>query len=103
MGAEAADNSLPFSRDSKPSGRTLTITRVEHTSNKNWNAGEWQSLDDIKLVLQEVVNRPGWKSGNSLSVILQGFGGGSWGRKFVSSYDGDPTHAPRLVITYQAT
>jgi PKD repeat protein len=103
IGAEAADNSSPFTRDNKPSNRALTVTQVEHASSNRWSAGEWQSLDDIKLVIQEVVNRPGWTSGNSLSLIFQGFGGGSWGRKFVSSYDGDPAHAPRLVITYQAT
>jgi PKD repeat protein len=103
IGAEAADNSAPFSRDTRPSGRSLTTTQVEHQSNQNWSAGQWQPLDDIKLVLQEVVNRPGWESGNSMSIMLQGFGGGSWGRKFVSSYDGDPAHAPRLVITYQPT
>jgi len=52
-------------------------------------------------VVQEVVNRGDWASGNSLSVILKGTGS-AWGRKFVRSYNGSAANAPKLVITYTA-
>jgi hypothetical protein len=98
--AEASNNAATFSTSSKPSQRSLTTARVNHSSDGSWSANTWYDLDDISSVIQEVTNRTGWQSGNSLVIILKGTGG-SYGRKFIASYDGDPTYAPKLVITYQ--
>jgi type IV pilus assembly protein PilY1 len=65
----------------------------------SWSANTWYDLDDLSPVIQEMVNRPGWQSGNTLALIVKGTGA-AYGRKLISSYDGDPAHAPRLVITY---
>jgi hypothetical protein len=51
-------------------------------------------------VIQEVVSRPGWQSGQSLAVIIQGTSANAWARKFVHSFESNPALAPRLVITY---
>lgn len=99
IAAEATDNSLTFSTDSLPASRPLTNAFITHSSDTRWEAGNWQSLDDVTSVLQEIVSRPGWQSGNSFSLILKGFGG-MWGRKFVTSFDGNPLFAPRLVIEW---
>lgn len=99
MAAEAIDDSPTFSPDIRPSQRVRTTQQVIHSSDDNWRANNWYALDDIALVIQEVVDRPGWQSGGSLALILQGIGA-KWGRKFVTSYEGDPAHAPRLVINY---
>ncbi|ABE52855.1 LamG-like jellyroll fold domain-containing protein [Methanococcoides burtonii] len=50
---------------------------------------------DISDVVQEVIGRPGWSSGNSLSIIINGNG-----RRTVESYNGVPSSAPLLNITY---
>jgi FtsP/CotA-like multicopper oxidase with cupredoxin domain len=99
LAAEAVGNSPTFSTNNRPSQRTLTSAQVNHSSNVQWLAGTWYSLDDITLVIQEVVNLGDWANGNSLSVILKGTNG-QWGRKYVESYDGTPANAPKLVITY---
>jgi hypothetical protein len=97
LAAEAADDSAAFSSSSRPSQRPLTVERVQHNSDLHWQGGDWHALDDISAVLQEVVDRPGWHSGSSLSVILHGTDS-PFGRKYVSSYESDPAHAPRLVV-----
>jgi hypothetical protein len=79
----------------------LTTAQVAHSSDVEWQANTWYSLDEMAEVVQEVVNRGDWASGNSLSVILKGTGS-AWGRKFVRSYDGAAANAPKLVITYTA-
>jgi hypothetical protein len=56
-------------------------------------------MDEMVPVVQEVVNRADWQSGNSLSIIVRGTGG-AWGRKFVRSYEAGASFAPRLVVTY---
>jgi hypothetical protein len=52
-------------------------------------------------VIQEVVNRSGWASGNSLALILTGTSPGAFGRKFARSFEGGATQAPRLVLRYR--
>jgi PKD repeat protein len=100
IAAEAADNSMTFSSASRPSSRPLTTNRIEHHSNVSWPTNTWNILTgNLSGVVQEVVSRPGWQSGNSLSIIVKGIGS-PFGRKFVTSYDGNPAFAPRLVIQY---
>ncbi|MBI5671645.1 MAG: hypothetical protein HZC41_26935 [Chloroflexi bacterium] len=100
IAAEAVDNSLPFASASRPSQRTRTTARINHSSSTRWLPNQWYPLDDMRVVIQEVINRSGWQSGNSLTIILQGTGG-AWGRKFASSFEANPAQAVRLVISYQ--
>lgn len=97
--ADQVDNSLTFSDSFRPSVRIPTQAVVSHHSNANWNTLGWKKFENISAVIQEIVNRPNWQSGNSLSLILKGTGS-LWGRKFVNSYDGYPARAPRLTIIY---
>jgi uncharacterized repeat protein (TIGR02543 family) len=46
-------------------------------------------------VIQEIVNRPGWSSGNALVVIITGSG-----ERVAESHDGDPDGAPLLHVVY---
>ena len=58
-------------------------------------AGTDQQTPDIATVIQEIVNRPQWLSGNSLAVILSGSG-----RRTAESFNGDPNGAALLHIDY---
>jgi hypothetical protein len=103
---EAADSSSPFTYfrmipREKPSKRAKTIAFVNMPiSNTVVNSGEWHNLGgDLSAIIQEIVNRPKWKGGNNLTIILKGTSA-KWGRVFVSSHDINPSQAPRLVVTY---
>lgn len=100
MAADATGNSATFSASSLPSQRTLTTQKISHSSNSNWNANTWYTLDEMAPVLQEVISRADWVSGNSLSLILKGTGG-AYGRKNITGWDGSSANAAKLVITYQ--
>jgi hypothetical protein len=99
ISGDAADNSAPFTPSSRPSQRPLTTVIVPHVSGEQWNIRSWYTFTDIAPIIQELVNRPGWQSGNSLSLVLKGTGG-LWGRKFIGSFEGGPVNAVQLVITY---
>lgn len=67
------------------SQRIVTQNFVSHSSNTSWSTNTWYKLDDISQVVQEIVNRSDWQSGNSLSLIIKGTGG-NWARKFIRSF-----------------
>ncbi len=88
------------------SARTLTM------ANAVWNIPEWvtegdkseaQKTVDISSIIQEIVNRSDWTSGNSLNIIMKPSGASlnvtstSAGRE-AETFDGDA--APELIITF---
>jgi hypothetical protein len=99
IAAENVGDSAPFAPDAFPSQRPLTSAVVNHESNERWAEGEWHTLAEVSAVVQTIVRRADWASGNSLSLIVTGVGT-QWSRKFVASYDADAQFAPRLVIYY---
>jgi hypothetical protein len=58
-------------------------------------AGPDQRTTDLSALVQEVVNRGGWSSGNSLVVIISGTG-----NRLAEAYDGLPNGAPLIHIEY---
>jgi len=59
-------------------------------------AGIDQQTPNIASVIQEIVNRVGWGSGNSLVIIITGTG-----RRTAESRDGDYAGAPLLHVEYR--
>jgi len=59
-------------------------------------AGSDQQTPSITSVVQEIVSRPGWSSGNSLVVIINGTG-----HRTAKSYDGSKAGAPLLHVEYK--
>ena len=99
MAGDSTGNSAPFSSSAKPSGRTFTTAKINHSSDTLWSASTWNNLNDMSAVIQELVNRADWQSGNSISIILKGTGS-TWARKFANSFEAGAATAPKLVITY---
>ncbi len=99
IGMEAIGNSDPFSATRRMSQLVLTSTKVDNNSNVKWSANGWYSFSDITSVVQELVNRSDWQSGNSVAIVLKGTGT-QYGRKFIASFDSNPGSAPRFVVHY---
>lgn len=93
------NNSADFTTaNSDVSSRTKTSASV------SWNPSEWNSVgsagtaqrtSELKSVVQEIVNRSGWNSGNNMSFIITGSG-----KRTAESYNGSSSRAPELVVTY---
>ena len=54
-------------------------------------AGPDQRTPALSAVIQEIVDRPGWESGNGLVLIVMGSG-----YRQADTYDGDRQKAPLL-------
>jgi hypothetical protein len=96
---QAADNAPVFTTTAYDvSSRPRTVASVEWVP-PAWDvvgeAGSAQQTPDISLVVQEVVGRPGWSSGNALVIVVTGSG-----KRVAESYDGDASGAPLLHVEY---
>lgn len=61
----------------------------------------WKSPPDLASIIQEIVNRAGWASGNNLVLmILADTYPGSPKSFYFRSYDAEPAYAAKLSITY---
>ena len=96
---EDIDNALTFTSATwNISSRPITGAAI------GWSPVAWitkgevgtdQRTPNMASIIQEIVNRPGWSSGNALVVIITGTG-----ERVAESYDGIPAAAPLLHVEY---
>jgi len=104
---EASGNANPFSTTSRPSNRPLTVTSSTWSipSTDRWELGQLRDSPDLTAIVQEIVNRPDWISGNALAIIVKNAGpaSGTYRHRRVIGYDRPvwypgTENAARLVI-----
>jgi len=94
---EAADDAAPFAA----SAGNLSA-RARTAAHADWTVPGWQTIGkqraspDLAPVLQELVDRPGWQSGNAAAFLISGSG-----RRVATSRDTDPARAPVLHVRYR--
>ncbi len=75
---QAADNAATFA-----TGAGNVSTRPRTAASVSWAPPAWSTVDEagpnqrtpeLKTLIQEIVNRPGWASGNALAIVLTGTG-----------------------------
>src|SRR6476620_9674712 len=93
--AQAADDAAPFVKaTANLSARPRTsasVTWIPAPWPTKQVAGADQRTPSLVAPIQEVVNRPGWKSGNAIAVLVTGTG-----RRTAEAFDG--TRAPVLHL-----
>jgi peptidoglycan/xylan/chitin deacetylase (PgdA/CDA1 family) len=97
--AQAADTAAVFTTAKKNvSSRAMTAAQVLW-SPAPWTvvgqAGTAQRTPNIASLVQEVVGRPGWKSGNALAIVVTGSQ-----QRIAAAYDLSKTQAPKLHVEY---
>ncbi len=97
-----ADNAAAFgSGASDISNRTPTMATVAVDEADVLNHDlTFVELAEVTAIVQEIIDRGTWSSGNALALIFQADADGT--RDFqVHHYDLDATHGAKLVITYE--
>jgi hypothetical protein len=96
---EAADNASGFTTSTHDiSGRPRTAAF------QAWSPVQWPAVGvagpdqqvDVETVIQEIVRRDGWASGNALALIVTGTG-----KRVARSFDGQAGAAPLLHVEYR--
>jgi hypothetical protein len=97
--AEARDSAAAFGTTSGSLSSRPRTTAWVPWSPPPWStvgeAGPGQRTPDLTSLLQEVIDRPGWVSGNAVVVIVTGTG-----RRTARARDGSSTGAPLLHVEF---
>ena len=65
-------------------------------------AGANQQSADLSEIIEAIVNRPGWDSGNALAVIISGPNSDVLNdTRIAKAYNKSAAKAPVLVVTYE--
>jgi hypothetical protein len=104
---EAADNAATFSTLANFDARSYTTAYVDWLNIPHWAQGNWYNSPDISSIVQEIVNRGGWVSGNSIVLFRDDFDDRSshigQAARECAAYERGTTTAPKLVVTYTVT
>jgi hypothetical protein len=99
--AQAVDNAPTFTT----AVRSIS-TRARTSAFVSWSPPPWPAINvagsaqrtpNLSGVVQQIVNRPGWASGNALAIIASGSG-----KRVAEACDGSPPAAPLLHVEYVA-
>jgi pimeloyl-ACP methyl ester carboxylesterase len=102
---EAVDNASDYSSDTHASmeARSLTTSSVVWPESSAWTSGVAYDSPDISSVIQEIVNRSGWSSGNALALIWREALGYSGVASRVLFAAHEHTTQPEAVLTINYT
>ncbi|GAB2651874.1 hypothetical protein GCM10009743_30080 [Kribbella swartbergensis] len=99
INGEAADNAVTYTAATND-----VSSRPRTTATVSWTPPDWavvgergvdQQTPDLQPVIQEIVNRSGWASGNAIAVVVNGTG-----RRTAQAFDSFQPGAPLLHIEY---
>lgn len=98
---EDADDSSAYADEVDATSVSLTTATVTWSGSSSWEAGDVVTSPDIKTVVQEIVDRGSWASGNDLTLHVR-YGGDSVSNEsyLFKTYDNDSTVAAILTVTY---
>ncbi|MBI1223634.1 MAG: hypothetical protein GC192_00225 [Bacteroidetes bacterium] len=98
INGEASDNPSTFT-----TAYNNITGRAKTAASASWTPGNWATVNaayqtsDISNIVQEIVNRSGWASGNSMVMLINTT---STNFRRAYSYEAGASKAPRLVVNY---
>jgi hypothetical protein len=98
--ANDVDDANDFSAEADVTGRAITSASVSF-DDIGVGAGWYGSGYEIKTVIQEIVDRGSWASGNDLCIIAKGESDADYSG-WCTSYEGNSAQAAKLHVEYTA-
>mgnify|MGYP006281598321 FL=1 len=100
---EASNNAESFTNIRNPSDRYFTNNAIDWIwgSSDLWETGQKKNSPDLTPIIKEIVEQPGWQSGNALSIIVKNAGSnGNHRRVYAYERGGNRLQAARLVLRF---
>jgi hypothetical protein len=99
---EAADDAATFSTLANYNARTRTSEYVNWNAIPAWVINTDYDSPSINAIVQEIINRSGWVSGNHLVLFFANNGSSTNAYRDPKAYDLSTTLCARLTVTWQA-
>lgn len=96
---EDVGNSVTFVNASDYNNRNRTSASVQWVIQEKWWKEWWYSSAELKTVVQEIVDRGDWSSGNNMTFFWEDDGSASGRYRVAYSYDNAPAKVAMLHIT----
>lgn len=77
--------------------RTLTTASVSWIDTLTQN--DWNDSPDISTVIQEIIDRPLWVSGNNICILVVPSHAVNYQARYIA-YDGTPADAAKLLVSW---
>lgn len=97
------DNSAQPTNYANVNGRAQTSAHVDWSAIGAWTSASTYNSPDIKSVIQAIVNRAGWSSGNALAIAVIDNSSSANAYRFANAYDTSTTTCAKLAITYTSS
>ena len=103
------DNTVTWSASNRGSQRSKTTANVQ-CDVADWTGtfsmGNWVEID-ITSIIQEIINRDDWETGNDLGIVILSDTVQSndllFIHRYYGGYEGPLTYSPQLIIEYATT
>jgi len=96
-----ADNAVAPTSHAQAQGLDLTTAFVSWNGIGSWTAGSGYDTPGLATIIQEIIDRDGWSSGNAIQIIIHDDGSSVGAYRTPHAWDGgNPAYYPKLVITY---
>ncbi|CAA9560130.1 MAG: hypothetical protein AVDCRST_MAG86-546 [uncultured Truepera sp.] len=94
----AADSAATFMTTKNDLGSRTKTAAASTWRPLEWLQGKPYQTGDLSPIVQEIVSRSGWQSGNALAFSIAGTGGTA--ERAAIAYGGKVEHRPVLVVTF---
>jgi len=94
-----ADNAVAPTSISQANALALT-SAVAWNGVGSWTINTDYDSPDLTTILQAIVDRAGWASGNAVMAVIKNNSSSSGARRYPKSYNLSPTLCARLVVTW---
>lgn len=97
---ENVNHAIAFSTYANFTGRARTAASVAWNNIGGWTAGSTYSTPDLKTIIQAIVNRAGWVSGNALVLFIENNASTIGKYREFASWDHLTYAAAQLIVTW---
>jgi len=101
QGEDRDDASRFTSSEENISTRSRTSASVTWNDIPNWTKDKLHKTPDLDPIIQEIVSRPGWSSGNAMVILFRSTD--LSGKRRSYAHDGSPASSPVLHIEYEGS
>ncbi len=96
ISAEAIGDAAPISTAPFAISSKMKTSSASWPNIPAWTTGSTYASNDISTVVQEIVDRADWQSGNAMTLIIEGIG-----TRTAETFEGGTAVAPKLVVDYE--